>query len=103
MTDAAALPLTTITAWEMLFDRFGLTTQSTGDLLVLGAAGGVGYVFSPHSQGNTRSMFETPERLLRTVAGLVDGGVVRTTVTRPSTTSPPRDCARRTAMSSRAG
>jgi zinc-binding alcohol dehydrogenase family protein len=40
--EAAALPLTTITAWESLFDRFGLTEQSTGDLLVLGAAGGVG-------------------------------------------------------------
>lgn len=41
-SDAAALPLTTITAWETLFDRFGLTAQSTGDLLVLAAAGGVG-------------------------------------------------------------
>lgn len=40
--DAAALPLTTITAWESLFERFGLTVDSTGDLLVLGAAGGVG-------------------------------------------------------------
>ncbi|BBX09629.1 zinc-binding alcohol dehydrogenase family protein [Mycolicibacterium aichiense] len=42
--DAAALPLTAITAWESLFDRFGLTPESTGDLLVLGAAGGVGSV-----------------------------------------------------------
>lgn len=42
--DAAALPLTTITAWESLFDRFGLTEESTGDLLVLGAAGGVGSI-----------------------------------------------------------
>lgn len=42
--DAAALPLTTITAWESLFDRFGLTAESTGDLLVLGAAGGVGSI-----------------------------------------------------------
>jgi NADPH2:quinone reductase len=42
--DAAALPLTTITAWESLFDRFGLTRNSTGDLLVLGAAGGVGSI-----------------------------------------------------------
>ncbi|MEV0719443.1 zinc-binding alcohol dehydrogenase family protein [Asanoa sp. NPDC050611] len=40
--DAAALPLTTITAWEMLFDHFGLTEQSTGKLLMVGAAGGVG-------------------------------------------------------------
>ncbi|CDO06696.1 zinc-binding alcohol dehydrogenase family protein [Mycolicibacterium cosmeticum] len=42
--DSAALPLTTITAWEALFERFGLTADSTGDLLVLGAAGGVGSV-----------------------------------------------------------
>ncbi|MFK3980630.1 zinc-binding alcohol dehydrogenase family protein [Micromonospora sp. NPDC050397] len=40
--EAAALPLTTITAWEALFDRFALTKQSAGTLLVLGAAGGVG-------------------------------------------------------------
>jgi NADPH:quinone reductase len=181
--DAAALPLTTITAWETLFDRFGLTKDSTGDLLVLGAAGGVGsimiqlakaltgvrviatasrdesrdwalrmgaddvidhhhlrdealrvapdgvdYLFSPHSAGNidtyaaivrpfghitaideppgldlvalkeksiawhwelmfTRSMYETPDmieqqRLLAASAGLVDDGVLRTTVTK---------------------
>ncbi len=42
--DAAAFPLTTITAWETLFDRFGLTAQSRGTLLVLGAAGGVGSI-----------------------------------------------------------
>ncbi|CQD20555.1 zinc-binding alcohol dehydrogenase [Mycolicibacterium conceptionense] len=42
--DAAALPLTTITAWETLFERFALTENSTGDLLVLGAAGGVGSI-----------------------------------------------------------
>ncbi|HZZ48523.1 MAG TPA: zinc-binding alcohol dehydrogenase family protein [Pseudonocardia sp.] len=39
---AAALPLTTITAWETLFDRFALTRDSSGTLLVMGAAGGVG-------------------------------------------------------------
>lgn len=43
-TESAALPLTAITAWEALFERFGLTRQSTGDLLVMGAAGGVGSV-----------------------------------------------------------
>lgn len=42
--DAAALPLTTITAWETLFDRFDLTKDSTGDLLVLAGAGGVGSI-----------------------------------------------------------
>lgn len=41
---AASLPLTAITAWETLFDRFALTPQSTGTLLVVGGAGGVGSV-----------------------------------------------------------
>ncbi|AQT81392.1 NADPH:quinone reductase [Mycolicibacterium litorale] len=41
---AAALPLTTITAWESLFERFSLDRASTGSLVVLGAAGGVGSV-----------------------------------------------------------
>jgi zinc-binding alcohol dehydrogenase family protein len=42
--DAAALPLTTITAWESLFDRLALTQDSHGDLVIMGAAGGVGSV-----------------------------------------------------------
>jgi len=42
--EAAALPLTTITAWETLFERFRLAADSAGDLLVIGAAGGVGSV-----------------------------------------------------------
>ncbi|MEV8505720.1 zinc-binding alcohol dehydrogenase family protein [Actinoplanes sp. NPDC051475] len=41
---AAALPLTALTAWEALFDRLRLTATSTGTLLVLGAAGGVGSI-----------------------------------------------------------
>ena len=41
---AAALPLTSLTAWEMLFDRFNLprTRAAGGVLLVVGGAGGVG-------------------------------------------------------------
>ena len=42
--EAAALPLTTITAWEALFDKLKLDASSTGTLLVLGAAGGVGSI-----------------------------------------------------------
>ncbi|MEU1082573.1 zinc-binding alcohol dehydrogenase family protein [Streptomyces sp. NPDC005908] len=42
--DAAALPLTTITAWESLFDHFQLTAESQGTLLIMGAAGGVGSI-----------------------------------------------------------
>ena len=41
---AAALPLTTITAWEALFDKLQMTADEHGTLLVLGAAGGVGSI-----------------------------------------------------------
>lgn len=40
--EAAAVPLTLLTAWEALFERFRLGARSTGTLLVTGAAGGVG-------------------------------------------------------------
>ncbi len=45
--DAAALPLTAITAWEMLFDRLRVPQGSAAQgeaLLVIGAAGGVGSI-----------------------------------------------------------
>ena len=42
--EAAALPLCAITAWESLFERLRLGPDSSGTLLVLGAAGGVGSV-----------------------------------------------------------
>ena len=42
--EAAALPLTAITAWELLFDRFGVTPETRGTLLIVGAAGGVGSI-----------------------------------------------------------
>lgn len=42
--EAAALPLTTLTAWETLFERLGLSRTSTGTLLVMAGAGGVGSV-----------------------------------------------------------
>ncbi|MFI0821934.1 zinc-binding alcohol dehydrogenase family protein [Streptomyces sp. NPDC021098] len=42
--EAAALPLTTLTAWEVLFDHFRLDGDSAGTLLVLGGAGGVGSI-----------------------------------------------------------
>ena len=44
---AAALPLTSITAWEMLFDRLRLLpgkTPTGETLLIIGAAGGVGSI-----------------------------------------------------------
>jgi zinc-binding alcohol dehydrogenase family protein len=45
--EAAALPLTSLTAWEMLFDRLEVPTGPEGagkSVLVIGAAGGVGSI-----------------------------------------------------------
>jgi zinc-binding alcohol dehydrogenase family protein len=42
--EAAALPLTTITAWEMLFDRLRIQRSTGGSLLIVGGAGGVGSI-----------------------------------------------------------
>lgn len=49
--EAAAMPLTTITAWELLFERLAIKQQSPGSsdvsnevILVVGAAGGVGSI-----------------------------------------------------------
>lgn len=45
--EAAALPLTSLTAWEMLFDRLAIPQGEAGAgdaLLVIGAAGGVGSI-----------------------------------------------------------
>ena len=43
---AAALPLTAITAWELLFDRFGIEEKGGKgqSLLLIGAGGGVGSI-----------------------------------------------------------
>jgi zinc-binding alcohol dehydrogenase family protein len=47
MAEAAALPLTTVTAWELMFERMGIPHGAQGrpaTLLVVGAAGGVGSI-----------------------------------------------------------
>jgi zinc-binding alcohol dehydrogenase family protein len=47
--EAAALPLTGITAWELLFDRLGVPygrKESEGTLLVVNGAGGVGSILT---------------------------------------------------------
>jgi len=46
---AAAMPLTTITAWEALFDRLGVERSTSADdtrrsVLIIGGAGGVGSI-----------------------------------------------------------
>lgn len=45
--EAAALPLTTITAWELMFERMGISkggVHAGRTLLILGGAGGVGSI-----------------------------------------------------------
>jgi zinc-binding alcohol dehydrogenase family protein len=45
--ESAALPLTSITAWEALFDRLGISQQGDDagkSILIIGAAGGVGSI-----------------------------------------------------------
>ena len=45
--DAAALPLTTLTAWELMFDRMGISKSGAHagkSVLILGGAGGVGSI-----------------------------------------------------------
>jgi len=54
---AAALPLTGLTAWEMLFDRLQVPTGPEGEgqtLLVTGAAGGVGSILVQLARQLTR-------------------------------------------------
>lgn len=51
--EAAALPLTAITAWEVLFDRLGLGADSTGTILVVGGAGGVGSLVTQLARART--------------------------------------------------
>ncbi len=68
--EAAALPLTTITAWEGLFDRLGIAKdaqQNAGrSILIIGGAGGVGSIAT---------------QLVKQIAGLR----VITTASRPET------------------
>ena len=47
--DAVALPLTSLTAWELLFDRLGVPYGSKtagGELLIINGAGGVGSILT---------------------------------------------------------
>ena len=44
--DAAALPLTSLTAWELLFDRLQVEEGEGDALLIIGAAGGVGSILT---------------------------------------------------------
>lgn len=54
---AAAMPLTAITAWEMLFDRLALRENADDDavLLIVGAAGGVGSILTQLARSLTKA------------------------------------------------
>lgn len=41
-SEAASMPLTSITAWELMFNRIKIQPQTRGSVLIIGAAGGVG-------------------------------------------------------------
>jgi NADPH2:quinone reductase len=62
--EAAALPLTTITAWEMLFDRLCIDESTGGSLLIVGGAGGVGSIATQLARQLTRlNIISTASRL----------------------------------------
>ncbi|WP_062076371.1 zinc-binding alcohol dehydrogenase family protein [Demequina globuliformis] len=44
--EAAALPLTALTAWEGMFDSMRLSREDSGTLLMVGGAGGVGSILT---------------------------------------------------------
>lgn len=44
--EAAALPLTSLTAWEMLFDRLEVGEGNNEAILIIGAGGGVGSILT---------------------------------------------------------
>lgn len=63
---AAALPLTTITAWESLYDRLGVSknqADNTGKtILIIGAAGGVGSIATQLSKYSGLTVIGTASR-----------------------------------------
>lgn len=69
MEEAAAMPLTSLTAWELLFDRMRINEKDKGkSILIIGGAGGVGSIAI---------------QLARKIAGLT----VITTASRPETSA----------------
>ncbi|WP_419176815.1 zinc-binding alcohol dehydrogenase family protein [Desulfosediminicola sp.] len=64
--DAAAMPLTSITAWEGLFDRLGFTPEADANtgksILIVGGAGGVGSVATQLAHWAGLKVFATASR-----------------------------------------
>lgn len=74
-SDAAALPLTSITAWELLFDRIEVEKASNKRILVVGAAGGVGSIMVQLIQQLTDLTLVATASRPETVQWLKDLGV----------------------------
>lgn len=64
--DAAAMPLTSITAWEGLFDRLGFVPKaganSGKNIMIIGGAGGVGSIAIQLAQWSGLNVFATASR-----------------------------------------
>lgn len=64
--DAVAMPLTSITAWEGLFERLGFTAEKGGNtgksILIIGGAGGVGSVAIQLARWAGLTVFATASR-----------------------------------------
>ncbi|PZS39454.1 MAG: hypothetical protein DLM62_08200 [Pseudonocardiales bacterium] len=60
--ETAALPLTSITAWETLFDRFKVDADSQGTLMVMAGAGGVGSMLIQLALAGCLVEFVSPAR-----------------------------------------
>jgi len=75
-SEAAALPLTSLTAWELLFDRMDVDKENADkSILVIGAAGGVGSVLVQLVKKlTTLTVFGTASRE-ETKSWLIDLGV----------------------------
>ncbi len=65
--EAAALPLTTLAAWEGIFDRLGISQQSEQNqgksILILGASGGVGSIATQLAKWAGLTVIGTASRL----------------------------------------
>ncbi|MEG3758758.1 zinc-binding alcohol dehydrogenase family protein [Pseudoalteromonas carrageenovora] len=73
--EAAALPLTSITAWELLFDRLNVAkNDGSKSILVIGAAGGVGSIMVQLLKQRTKLNIIASASRAETISWLEDLG-----------------------------
>ncbi|CAM2986745.1 MULTISPECIES: zinc-binding alcohol dehydrogenase family protein [Pseudoalteromonas] len=73
--EAAALPLTSITAWELLFDRLNVAkNDDSKSILVIGAAGGVGSIMVQLLKQRTKLNIIASASRAETISWLEDLG-----------------------------